>query len=45
MRPRRGLFELGGDADEHVLAAHVGDELHADGETVARQCSGREIAG
>ena len=43
--PRRSLFELAGDPDEHVLPAVGGDQLHADrqasGGPVQRQADGR----
>ena len=43
--PRSGLFELGRHPQQHVLPAVGGDQLHADGEAVGVQCSGREMAG
>ena len=36
VRPRARLLELRGDAQQQVLAAVGGDELHADGQPVGR---------
>ena len=35
-RPRGRLFQLRGEAQQDVFAAHVGDELDADGQAVRR---------